>query len=81
MGKYFTTDPAGAASYAQQAVSAFGDAPYTMISTQVRSSVLQLPLLQAEVDRGIPAFVIPNNMLSELVPTIHNYFPLPPYRP
>jgi hypothetical protein len=80
-GKYFTTDPASAASYAQQAVRAFGDPPYTMISTEVPNSILQLPGIQAEVDRGIPAFVIPNEELPGLVPTIHNYFPMPPLRP
>ena len=77
-GKYFTPNAASASSYAKQAVSAFGDAPYTMVSTQVQNSVLQMPGTQATVDRGIQSFTIPNGNLPGLVPTIHNSSPIPP---
>jgi hypothetical protein len=77
-GKYFTTDPLGAASYARQAVHAFGDPPYTLVSTRVPNSYLNLPGIQTTVDGGIPTYVIPNNYLKGLPPTIHDYFPVPP---
>jgi RHS repeat-associated protein len=76
-GKYFTTSAEGAASYSRQAVTAFGDAPYTIVSTRAPQSVLDIPGITAPVDRGIPAYVIPNKNLQGLVPKILNHSPLP----
>lgn len=66
-GKYFTTTAAEAASYAKQAMAAFGDPPYTIIRTQAPYSTF-LGLTPVTVDRGITAWVIPNDRLPGLVP-------------
>lgn len=76
-GKYFTTSARSAASYARQAVQAFGDPPYTIVQTQVPRRVLNQPGISATVDRGILAYIIPNQDLPGLVPQILNYSPLP----
>lgn len=76
-GKYFTTSPQAASNYAQQAVRAFGDEPYTIVSTNAPTSVVNQPGISAIVDGGIPAYVIPNSSLPGLTPTIWNYSPLP----
>ncbi|NJM37554.1 MAG: hypothetical protein HC845_06645 [Akkermansiaceae bacterium] len=73
-GKYFTTSSAHASDYAQQAVRGFGDAPYTTIRTQVPTSSLPLP---TSVDGGIPAYVIPNNALPGLKPTVLDSMAVP----
>ncbi|TKR30347.1 RHS repeat-associated core domain-containing protein [Luteimonas gilva] len=75
-GKYFTTSAKSAASYAQQAVRGFGDSPYTIIQTTTPRGVLN-GLNPASVDRGIPAWVIPNNRLQTLKPVVLDYAPLP----
>jgi hypothetical protein len=77
-GKYFTTSPSAASSYARQAVQGFGDPPYTIVSTQVPKQVLDIPGISATVDRGIPAFVLPNDTLPGLQPVILLYMPVPP---
>jgi len=77
-GKYFTTSAEAAASYARQAVRAFGDPPYTIVRTQVPESVLLRPGISATVDRGIPAYVLPDKVLSGLRPETLNYTPVPP---
>lgn len=59
-GKYFTNSAEHASDYAKQAVKAFGDQPYTTIKTKVPTSSLPSP---TSVDRGIPAYVIPNKSL------------------
>jgi hypothetical protein len=57
-GKYFTTSAESAASYAKQAVSAFGDAPYAIIRAEVPNSSFS-GLSRVTVDHGgIPAWVI-----------------------
>ena len=40
-GKYFSTIAEGAASYAKQAFYGFNDPPYTLISTEAPSGLLQ----------------------------------------
>jgi len=74
--KYFTTSAEEAASYAKQAVKAFGDAPYTTIRTQVPNSILK-DLSPTSVDRGIDAWIIPTNNLRGLVPEVMNHSALP----
>jgi len=74
-GKYFTTSAEHAADYARKAVQRFGDPPYTIVRTQVPTSSLPFPV---PVDGGIPAYVIPNNLLPDLKPTVLNHMPLPP---
>jgi hypothetical protein len=76
-GKYFTTSADAAASYARQAVRAFNDPPYTIVRTQVPESVLLRPGISATVDRGIPAYVLPEEALRGLPYEILNYSPVP----
>jgi hypothetical protein len=76
-GKYFTTSADAAASYGRQAVRAFGDPPYTIVKTQVPESVLARPGISATVDRGIPAYVLPDDVLPGLRPEILNHSPVP----
>ena len=73
-GKYFTTSAEHASSYAKQAVNAFGDAPYTIVKTKVPKSSLPSPV---SVDRGIPAYVVPNKSLQNLKPEVLNSMPIP----
>ena len=73
-GKYFTDSAEHASEYAKQAVKAFGDQPYTTIKTKVPTSSLPLP---TNVDRGIPAYVIPNKALKGLKPKVLNSMPIP----
>lgn len=76
-GKYFTTSAEAAASYARQAVRAFNDPAYTIVRTQVPESVLRTPGISATVDRGIPAYVLPEEVLPSLRPEILDYSPVP----
>lgn len=75
-GKYFTTSGEAASSYAKQAVAGFGDPPYTLIQTRVPNSIFE-GLTPATVDRGIPAWVIPNNRLPGLTPQVLPTMPIP----
>jgi RHS repeat-associated protein len=75
-GKYFTTSPDAASSYAKQAVKGFGDPPYTLIQTQAPKSILE-GLSPATVDRGIPAWVVPNARLQGLTPEVINWMAIP----
>lgn len=75
--KYFTTDAQEAARYAQMAVKKFGDPAYTMVSTQVPKSILNLPNVAVTVDGGIPAFVIPNAYFKFMIPKVLDHSPLP----
>lgn len=75
-GKYFTTSAESAAAYAKQAVKGFGDPAYTIVETKVPNSIFN-GLSPATVDRGIPAWVIPNSRLPGLSPNVFNFSPLP----
>ncbi|MDD5276204.1 MAG: RHS repeat-associated core domain-containing protein, partial [Methylovulum sp.] len=75
-GKYFTTSEEAASSYAKQAVNGFGDPPYTLIQTQAPKNIFE-GLSPATVDRGIPAWVIPNERLPGLTPKMLNYMSIP----
>ncbi|MFM0184040.1 hypothetical protein PQR52_36615, partial [Paraburkholderia aspalathi] len=75
-GKYFTTSSAAASSYAQQAVNAFGDPAYTTVTTQILNSVLN-GIEPVSVDRGIPAYVVPNSLLRGLTPSISGSMAIP----
>jgi len=75
-GKYFTTTPEGAISYADQAVRGFGDPLYTLVETSMPTSLIR-PKLGATVDRGIPSVVVPNDRLNQLsAPVVVG--PIPP---
>jgi len=76
-GKYFTTSAVEASSYAKLAVRGFGDPPYTLAATTASRSVLK-GLSSAQVEGGIKAWVIPNERLPELPPTVLNQMPIPP---
>jgi hypothetical protein len=75
--KYFSATAEGASSYARQAVRGFGDAPYTLIETQIpRSSLPANVLLQ--VDQLVPAVILPNSYLPSLGPAqVWIYMPIP----
>ena len=73
-GKYFTSSPSAASSYAKEAVQAFGDPPYTTVSTPILTELLPTPV---SVDGGIPAYVIPDTVLPSLKPTVLPYMSLP----
>ena len=75
-GKYFSTTAEGAASYAKQAFYGLGDAPYTLVKTEVPNSLLgQFPI--SLVDRNVPAIVLPNSALPGLVPRVVSHSPIP----
>jgi hypothetical protein len=75
--KYFSATPEGAASYARQAVRGFGDAPYTLVETQVPRSALPADVL-LQVDRNVPAVVLPNTHLPLLGPAnVWPFMPVP----
>ena len=76
-GKYFTTSAVEASSYAKMAVKGFGDPPYTLAATTAPRAVLR-GLTSAQVEGGIKAWVIPNERLPELPPTVLNQMPIPP---
>ena len=75
-GKYFTTSAMDATAYGRQAVKSFGDAPYTIIRVDAPKNVLN-GLSPASVDRGIPAWVVPNGRLQGLSPRVLNSSPVP----
>ena len=75
--KYFSATAEGAASYARQAVRGFGDAPYTLVESQISRSSLPADVL-LQVDRNVPAVVLPNGYLGQLGPaSIWSYMPVP----
>src|SRR6478609_1164367 len=49
--KYFSATAEGASSYARQAVRGFGDAPYTLVESQISRSSLPADVL-LQVDRN-----------------------------
>ena len=73
-GKYFTSSAQAASDYARQAVRQFGDPPYTTVRTRIHKSRLSEPV---SVDGGIPAYVVPDHVLPDLVPEILRYMTLP----
>lgn len=75
--KYFSATAEGASSYAPQAVRGFGDALYTLIQTQVSRGSLPASVLQ-QVDRNVPAVILPNSYLPRLSPAqVWTYMPIP----
>jgi hypothetical protein len=75
--KYLSATPEGAASHARQAVRGFGDAPYTLVETQVPRSALPADVL-LQVDRNVPAVVLPNTHLPLLGPAhVWSFMPVP----
>jgi len=74
--KYFTKSGEKASEYAKKAVSAFGDEPYTIVKAEISKNTLENPIFFAEVDGGIPAYVLPSNILVNLKPIILNYSPV-----
>ena len=73
-GKYFTSSAEAASDYAKQAVNAFMDPPYTIVETQIPTKLLPKPVT---VDRGIPAYVIPDEVLPQLQPYVLPTMPVP----
>lgn len=75
--KYFSATAEGAASYARQAVRGFGDAPYTLVEAQISRSSLSADVLM-QVDRNVPAVVLPNAHLPLLGPAkVWSFMPIP----
>ena len=76
-GKYFSSTPEGAASYAQQAYNRYNDPPYTLVESSIPSEFLT-PDMRVNVDRGIDTYVIPNDLLPYLnPPVIRDSIPIP----
>jgi hypothetical protein len=75
--KYFTTSGENASEYAKKAVLGFGDDPYTIVKTDVHKNILNNPMFFAEVDGGIPAYILPSNTLLGLKPIALSYSPIP----
>ena len=75
--KYFSATPEGASSYARQAVRGFGDPPYTLVEAQAPRSALPSDVLR-QVDRNVPAVILPNGFLPQLGPAnIWPFMPIP----
>ncbi|MGL4399892.1 MAG: RHS repeat-associated core domain-containing protein [Luteolibacter sp.] len=74
--KYFSATAEGAASYGRQAFGKMGDtSPYTIIRTDAPTSLL--PSIHS-VDRGVPAILVPTNVLPKLgPPQVLPYSPFP----
>ncbi|HIE0436647.1 TPA: RHS repeat-associated core domain-containing protein, partial [Proteus mirabilis] len=75
--KYFTTSGESASEYGKKAVLGFGDEPYTIVKTSVPKNLISDPKFYAEVDGGIPAYVLPSEIIAGLKPNVLNYSPLP----
>jgi hypothetical protein len=76
MGKYFTPSAESAASFAKQASAGFSDGPYTIIQTTAPATVFD-GLTPASVDRGIEAWVLPDESLRDLSPQVMESSPIP----
>ena len=76
-GKYFTTSAEEAAVYAKEAVTKFGDAPYTIIKTKGPQSLVDATDATVTIEKGIKATVVPNQSLNNLNPEVLKYTPLP----
>ncbi|ECG5958903.1 hypothetical protein E1630_23125 [Salmonella enterica subsp. enterica serovar Baguida] len=74
-GKYFTSSLEKAKDYAKMAENSFKDPPYSFVRTEIPKNVLDNPAYYAEVDGGIPAYVLPDDVLSGLEPYILNDLP------
>jgi RHS repeat-associated protein len=67
LNKYFSTTQEGAACYANQATKAWpAEGPYSIVRTSIPNSVPIDPLDLVNVDRGIPARLIPTEQLPLL---------------
>ena len=75
-GKYFSLTGEGASAYAKQAVQAFGDSAYTLVTTQISEDIIT-PAMRASVDRGVPAVIVPDHILPSLIPKIENLMFMP----
>ena len=63
--KYFSTTLKGARSYAEQAASAFGEGPFTMVKTSIPLRLITA-IMRVTVDRGIDTVIVPTVLLSRL---------------
>ena len=75
-GKYFSLTGEGTSAYAKQAVQAFGDLVYTLVTTQIPEDMIT-PAMRATVDRGVPAIIVPDHLLPSLIPKIENLMFIP----
>jgi hypothetical protein len=75
-GKYFSLTGEGTSAYAKQAVQAFGDPAYTLVTTQIPADMIT-PAMRATVDRGVPAVIVPDHLLPSLIPKIENLMFIP----
>jgi hypothetical protein len=63
--KYFSTSAEGAQNYANMAQAAYGDGPYSLVSSSIPTDLIT-PEMQVTVDRGIQTIVVPTDTLPEL---------------
>ena len=66
-GKYFTSTYESAKKYGDAATKTFKDPPYTIIQTEIPSTLLPEPVA---VEFGIPAYNLSPSILKDLVPVI-----------
>jgi len=61
--KYFARSLAGAQTYARQAAHAFGDGPFTIVRTKVRTSLIGASM-RVTVDGNIDSVTVPTHLLD-----------------
>jgi|GEM_PF-2258612 len=65
--KYFSSTEEGAEKYGKMAEQSFGDPPYTTVKTTIPTKEIDSNM-KVDVDRGIPAIVVPTKKLHLLSP-------------
>jgi RHS repeat-associated protein len=63
--KYFSDSLEGATSYAKQASEGAGWGPFWIVETRIRRDLIT-PSMRSSVDGGVPAIVVPTEMLPHL---------------
>jgi RHS repeat-associated protein len=75
--KYFSATAEGASSFAKQAVHVLHDPPYTLVEAQIQRCAMPADVL-IQVDRNVPAVVLPNTHLPLLGPAkVWSSMPVP----
>lgn len=65
--KYFSTTLEGARSYAAQAAAAFGEGPFAIVQSGIRSRLITTEMrVSGGVDRGISTVTVPTELLPKL---------------
>ena len=75
-GKYFSSTAEGASLYAKAAYYGFNDPSYTLLETDISDHLLT-PSMRATVDGRVPAVVVPDELLPQLIPRVQPTMRLP----